>query len=121
MYVNYHKHSCYSNIRTPDSAEKIIDYINRAKELGSNIYSTVEHGFQGNIFDVISLCEENNMNYIYGAEMYYVPSYEENSEGKKDKSNNHIIVIAKNNEGFKQINKALSIANTDGYYYKPIF
>lgn len=119
MYVNYHKHSCYSNIRTPDSAEKIIDYINRAKELGSNIYSTVEHGFQGNIFDVISLCEENNMNYIFGAEMYYVPSYDENLEGKKDKSNNHIIVIAKNNEGFKQINKALSIANTDGYYYKP--
>ena len=118
-YINYHKHSCYSNIRTPDSAEKIIDYINRAKELNSNIYSTVEHGFQGNIFDVISLCEENNMHYIYGAEMYYVPSYEENSEGKKDKSNNHIIVIAKNNEGFKQINKALSIANTDGYYYKP--
>lgn len=119
MYVNYHKHSCYSNIRTPDSAEKIIDYINRAKELGSNIYSTVEHGFQGNIFDVISLCEENNMNYIFGAEMYYVPSYEEDLEGKKDRSNNHIIVIAKNNEGFKQINKALSIANTDGYYYKP--
>ncbi len=119
MYVNYHKHSCYSNIRTPDSAEKIIDYINRAKELGSNIYSTVEHGFQGNIFDVISLCEENNMNYIFGAEMYYVPNYDENLEGKKDKSNNHIIVIAKNNEGFKQINKALSIANTDGYYYKP--
>ena len=118
-YVNYHKHSCYSNIRTPDSAEKIIDYINRAKELNSNIYSTVEHGFQGNIFDVISLCEENNMNYIFGAEMYYVPSYEENSEGKKDKSNNHIVVVAKNNEGFKQINKALSIANTDGYYYKP--
>lgn len=118
-YVNYHKHSCYSNIRTPDSAEKIIDYINRAKELGSDIYSTVEHGFQGNIFDVISLCEENNMNYIFGAEMYYVPNYDENLEGKKDKSNNHIIVIAKNNEGFKQINKALSIANTDGYYYKP--
>lgn len=118
-YINYHKHSCYSNIRTPDSAEKIIDYINRAKELNSNIYSTVEHGFQGNIFDVISLCEENNMNYIFGAEMYYVPSYDENLEGKKDKSNNHIIVIAKNNEGFKQINKALSIANTDGYYYKP--
>ena len=118
-YINYHKHSCYSNIRTPDSAEKIIDYINRAKELNSNIYSTVEHGFQGNIFDITSLCEENNMNYIFGAEMYYVPSYDENLEGKKDKSNNHIIVIAKNNEGFKQINKALSIANTDGYYYKP--
>ena len=118
-YVNYHKHSCYSNIRTPDSAEKIIDYINRAKELGSDIYSTVEHGFQGNIFETITLCEENNMHYIYGAEMYYVPSYEENSEGKKDRSNNHIVVIAKNNEGFKEINKALSIANIDGFYHKP--
>ena len=32
-YINYHKHSCYSNIRTPDSAEKIIDYINRAKDM----------------------------------------------------------------------------------------
>ena len=118
-YINYHKHSCYSNIRTPDSVEKIIDYINRAKELGSNIYSTLEHGFQGNIFEVISLCEENNMDYIFGSEMYYVPSYEENDEGKKDRTNSHIVVIAKNNNGFKQINKALSIANEKGFYHKP--
>ena len=118
-YVNYHKHSCYSNIRTPDSAEKITRYIERAKELGSRIYSTVEHGYQGNIFEVMSLCEANDMDYIYGAEMYYAPSYKEDNEGKKDKSNNHIIVIAKNNEGFKEINKALSIANIDGFYHKP--
>lgn len=118
-YINYHKHSCYSNIRTPDSVEKMSAYMKRAKELGSNIYSTVEHGYQGNIFETITQCEANGMDYIFGAEMYYVPSYEENEEGKRDKSNNHIIVIAKTNKGFKEINKALSIANIDGFYHKP--
>ena len=118
-YVNYHKHSCYSNIRSLDSVEKISNYIKRAKELGSRIYSSVEHGYQGNIFEIITQCEANDMDYIYGAEMYYVPSYAEDEEGKKDKSNNHIVVIAKNTEGFKEINKALSIANVDGFYHKP--
>ncbi|WP_219719701.1 PHP domain-containing protein, partial [Clostridioides difficile] len=45
---------------------------------------------------------------------YYV-----NDINEKDRGNYHLIVIAKNNDGYKQINKALSLANKNGYYYKP--
>lgn len=118
-YVNYHKHSSLSNIKVPDSALKMTDYIKRAKELNHTIVSSVEHGFQGDIFTLNRLCLESNLDYIFGAEFYYVPSFENKEDGKKDGTNTHLIVIRKNHEGYKKINKALSIANEDGFYRRP--
>ena len=114
MYHNYHKHTCYSNLRTLDCVSKPIDYIKRAKELGHTAYFTTEHGWQGNLWEAYTLCEQNGIKCISGAEVYYVDDRHE-----QDKSNYHLIVICKNKDGMKQLNKILSLANTDGYYYKP--
>ena len=114
MYHNYHKHTCYSNLRTLDCVSKPIDYIKRAKELGHTAYFTTEHGWQGNLWEAYTLCEQNDIKCISGAEVYYVDNRHE-----QDKSNYHLIVICKNRDGMKQLNKILSLANTDGYYYKP--
>ena len=114
MYHNYHKHTCYSNLRTLDCVSKPIDYIKRAKELGHTAYFTTEHGWQGNLWEAYTLCEQNDIKCISGAEVYYVDDRHE-----QDKSNYHLIVICKNKDGMKQLNKILSLANTDGYYYKP--
>ena len=114
MYHNYHKHTCYSNLRTLDCVSKPIDYINRAKELGHTSYFTTEHGWQGNLWEAYSLCEQNGLKCICGAEVYYV-----DDRHQQDKSNYHLIIICKNKDGMKQLNKILSSANTDGYYYKP--
>ena len=113
-YNNYHKHTHYSNLRTLDVVVKPIDYINRAKELGHNTYFTTEHGWGGNVWEAYSLCKENNMKMIYGVEAYYVDNRKE-----QDRSNFHLIIIAKNFSAYKQINKIMSEANTTGYYYKP--
>ena len=115
-YNNYHKHDVYGNIRALDTITKPIDYIKRAKELDGDkaIFFSTNHGYQGNIFECYNLCKENNVKLIGGVEAYYVPNRLE-----KDKSNYHLVIIAKNKRGFKQINKIMSEANLTGYYYKP--
>lgn len=114
-YVNYHKHTHYSNIRTLDSICKPEDYIKRAIELGHKEYVTTEHGYQGNIYEAQTLCEKYGIKPIYGVEAYYV----DDMNDKSSRDNYHIILIAMNRNGQKQINKIMSLANTEGFYYKP--
>ena len=115
-YNNYHRHDFYSNLRSLDCVVKPIEYIERAKELDGDkaILFTTNHGFQGNIHEYYTLAKENNIKLIVGVEAYYVENRKE-----KDKSNYHIVIIAKNNQGYKEINKIMSEANISGYYYKP--
>lgn len=114
-YNNYHRHTHYSNISTLDCCVKPIDYINRAKELGHTTYFTTEHGWQGNIYEAHKLCLENDLKPIYGVEAYYV----DNMNEKDSRKTYHIIIIAMTNNGRKQINKIISRAYSDGFYYKP--
>lgn len=114
-YNNYHKHTMYSNLRTLDCISKPIDYINRAKELGHTTYFTTEHGYQGNIFEAHTLCQDNDLKCIYGVEAYYVDDIND----KSSRAMYHIILIAMTENARREINKIMSIANTDGYYYKP--
>lgn len=115
-YNNYHKHTCMSNIRSLDCVVQPIEYIKRAKELDGDkaIYFTTEHGWQSDIFTAYTLCKENNVKMIVGAETYYVENRLE-----KDKTNYHLVMIAKNEDGRKDLNKILSEANKSGFYYKP--
>ena len=115
-YNNYHKHTCMSNIRSLDCVVQPIEYIKRAKELDNEnaIYFTTEHGFQGDIFSAYTLCKEHNVKMIVGAEVYYVEDRLE-----KDKTNYHLVMIAKNEDGRKDLNRILSESNKSGFYYKP--
>lgn len=113
-YINYHKHTHYSNVMTLDSITKPEDYCKRAIELGHTEYVTTEHGYQGNIFEVYTLCEKYGLRCIYGVEAYYV-----DNRFDKDKGNYHICLIAMTEEGRKEINAIISQANIDGFYYKP--
>lgn len=134
-YVNFHKHTHQSNVRTIDCVVKPYDYINRALELGHKHYSTVEHGWCGNFLENYELCKKNGLDMIYGAEVYIVkdrhPSIvmeqivDKNGETKnsgmkevKDSSNQHMVIIAKDKEGFYQLNDILSESNRTGFYYK---
>lgn len=114
-YNNYHKHTHYSNLRTIDSITKPIEYIKRSLELGHTTYFTGEHGFQGNIFEAYTLCRENNMKCIYSVEAYYV----DDMNDKTDRTNYHIMLVAMTERARKEINSILSLANSQGFYYKP--
>lgn len=114
-YNNYHKHTMYSNLRTLDCVSKPMDYINRAKELGHTTYFTTEHGYQSNIFEAYTLCQENNLKCIFGVEAYYVDDIND----KSSRTMYHIMLVAMTENARRHINRIMSVANTDGYYYKP--
>lgn len=123
IWVNYHKHTSLSNRYMKDSPLLSIDYWNELKARYGNkscIYTTVEHGWAGNYFkqydDLEKFNKKNgtNIRWIYGAEAYWVKDRHES-----DRSNCHIVLLARTDKGRKAINKILSIANKDGYYARP--
>lgn len=114
-YVNYHRHSHYSNIRTLDCVSKPEDYMKRAVELGHKEYVTTEHGYQGNIFEAYTLCQQYGLKCIYGVEAYYV----DDMHDRTSRTNYHIMLVAMTEKGRKEINRIMSKANQEGFYYKP--
>lgn len=112
-YINYHKHTYYSNIMTPDCIVSVEDYAKRAKELGHTTISALEHGFAGNVFEYYTVAQEYSLKMIFGMEYYYV-----NDRFEKDRTNTHLLVMARNPDGMKQMNSILSEANKSGFYYK---
>lgn len=115
-YENYHKHDSISNIFTPDTHIKTIDYINRIKKLGYGCYYTTNHGSGGDVFESLTLCRQNNIRCLYGIEGYIVKNPLE-----KDKRNYHIVIIPVDNVARKKVNLIVSKANIEGFYYKPRF
>lgn len=113
-YYNYHKHDHKSNPVTLDVVSKLEDYCKRAIELGHDAIFTTNHGIQGDIFEATTLAHQYNLKLIVGAEGYYVSDRKE-----KDKSNRHIILIALNHEGIRELNYIISESFTTGFYYKP--
>lgn len=113
-YNNYHKHTHYSNVHTPDSIAKVEDYAKRAIELGHTSLATTEHGYAGNIFEYYDVAKKYGLKFVFGIEYYYV-----NDRFEKDKTNSHLMVLAKNKRGMKQMLKIMSEASKTGYYYKP--
>lgn len=111
---NYHTHKSYSNIFVADSAAVNEDYAKRAVELGHKVISSVEHGWQGYYFETYELAKKYDLKFIFGAEAYWVKNRLE-----KDRTNCHIIMLAKNENGRRAINSILSTANEDGYYFRP--
>lgn len=121
-FVNFHCHSEYSNVTTPDVVIRNEDRINRAKELGHTVASGVEHGTAGNFFEFYDICKEKNIKPLLGTEAYFVKDRIVNdgrSVKEKDSTNAHLILLAKNENGRKAINKVISESNRSGYYYKP--
>lgn len=113
-YENIHSHSMYSNIYTPDSIISKEDIAIRAKELGHQTISLVEHGYFSNIFEVYPIAKEYNLKMIFGSEVYFVKDRFE-----KDMTNAHLLIVAKNEKGKKELTGIISEANKTGFYGKP--
>ena len=113
-YENIHSHSYYSNIMTHDSVISRADIAKRAVELGHKTLSCLEHGYCGNLFEAYDIAQEHGLNLIFGTEFYYVKNRFE-----KDRTNSHVLVVAKNEIGREAITGLISEANTTGFYGRP--
>ena len=118
-YNNYHKHDHKGNPWSLDVFVKEEDYCKRAVELGHNTVFTTNHGVQGDIFTWLECSKRYGLKMIYGTEAYYVHNRLADSDGNRDRSNRHLIVIARNNDGVMQLNDIMSEAHTSGFYYRP--
>jgi DNA polymerase III alpha subunit len=103
----------YSNIITPDAVVTNEDYAKRATELGHKLLSTLEHGYCGRYIEGYDLADKYGLKFIAGTETYLVKNRLE-----KDRTNAHLILLAKNENGRQAINDIISEANISGYYYK---
>lgn len=99
---------------TLDCVVKNIDYIKRSLELGCKNYFTTQHGWTGKFLEAYDLCKQNGLKMVYSAELYMVKNRKE-----KDSSNYHVVLIAKNQDGFYELNSIMSESNRSGFYYKP--
>lgn len=90
------------------------DYAKRAVELGHSILSCCEHGWQGRYIECHDLAKQYGLKFLFAAEAYWVWDRHE-----EDRSNCHIWIGAKNENGREWINEVLSQANEDGFYYQP--
>lgn len=113
-FQNYHKHTYYSNPYTPDCTVSPKEYAIRAKEVGAELLSSVEHGWCGNVWEYYKTAKENELKLLIGTEAYAVKDRHE-----ADRTNAHICLLAKNENGRQALNDILSEANLTGFYAKP--
>lgn len=109
-YVIYHCHSDFSLL---DSATKFSAYIDKAKECGMKAIGFSEHGNVYNWIGKKQACDKAGLKYIHAQEFYITADIEE-----KIRDNYHCILIARNFEGVKELNRLSSVAfQKDGHFY----
>ena len=113
-YVPLHVHTSRNSVG--DSILKLDEYIKKAKELGLDTLCITGHGSLADMYDFYFKCVENNIKPIIGCEIYLTPDMENKT---KDSETYHMILLAKNNEGLKNLINIVSIASLKGFYKKP--
>ena len=115
-FVHLHVHSEFSLL---DGANRIKDLPVRAKELGMDAMAITDHGVMFGAIDFYKACKENGVKPILGCEVYVAPRKMSDKDPMIDQKYNHLILLAKDNNGYKNLIKLVSLGFTDGYYYKP--
>ena len=115
-FVHLHVHTEYSLL---DGANRISELIDRTKELGMDSIAITDHGVMYGVIDFYKMAKSKGIKPIIGCEAYVSPgSRFDKQNGRTDKSM-HIILLAKNNTGYKNLMKLVSIGFMEGFYYKP--
>ncbi len=115
-FVHLHIHSEFSLL---DGANRIKDLPVRAKELGMDSIAITDHGVMFGAIDFYKACKANGVKPIIGCEVYVAPRSRLDKDPSIDSKYNHLILLAKNNEGYKNLSKLVSLSFVEGFYYKP--
>ncbi len=109
--VHLHNHSDASLL---DGLSRVPDIVERAKELGHEAIAITDHGNVFNAWSFYKEAKKKGIKPILGVEAYICNDIKE-----KNRKQNHITLLAKSYQGLRTINKLLTIANTEGFYYYP--
>ena len=113
-FVHLHVHSEYSLL---DGAARIGDIVSRARELGQNAIALTDHGAMYGIIDFYKAAKSAGIKPILGMEAYIVEDMAEKTAKQREYA--HLILLAKDNEGYKNLMRLCSRGFIEGYYYKP--
>ena len=114
-FCHLHLHNEYSIL---DGFGKASDYVKRAKELGFEYLALTNHGNVDGLLNFQKACKKENIKSILGCEAYIAKDLKIKEKGDKRK---HITLLVKNEIGWKNLLKMVTVSNLDGFYYRPRF
>ena len=115
-FVHLHNHTHYSLL---DGLTKIDELINLAKEDGAPAVAITDHGVMYGVVEFYQKCKKAGIKPIIGVEAYLAPASRHDKNTRADGHSFHLLLLAKNNEGYQNLIKLTSIAHLEGFYYKP--
>ena len=118
QFIHLHTHSHYSLL---DGLSKLEDLIDSAKKHKMSAMALTDHGNMYGIIEFYKLAKKAGIKPIIGVEAYMTAGsrLDRSAEAGGTKRYYHLTLLAKNLEGYKNLIKLVTIANLEGYYYKP--
>src|SRR3989338_1213746 len=115
-FVHLHCHTEYSLL---DGLAKIPKLLKRVKDLGMNSLAITDHGAMYGAVNFYLRCKEEGVKPIIGCEAYVARRSHLDKEGKVDTEPFHLLLLAQNDIGYKNLMQLVTVAHLEGYYYKP--
>jgi len=115
-FVHLHVHSHYSLL---DGLSKVPEIVAKAKEQGSPAIALTDHGVMYGAIELYKACKKQGIKPIIGNEIYLSRKDGEGPSASGRKDYHHLTLLAKNEEGYKNLIKMTTFAHLEGYYYKP--
>lgn len=115
-FTHLHVHTEYSLL---DGACRIEELVKKAKELDMTSLAITDHGAMYGVVEFFKQAKKVGIKPILGFEAYVSPRGMTDKDPQKDKNQYHLVLLAENQEGFKNIMKLCSTGFVEGYYYKP--
>jgi DNA polymerase III subunit alpha len=114
-FVHLHVHTEYSLL---DGAARVNDLVKTAKELGMPAVAMTDHGVMYGAIEFYKACKKEGIKPIIGCEIYVTDNRREKSAGQKAPMH-HLVLLAKDNQGYRNLMHIVSAAWLEGFYYKP--
>lgn len=115
-FVHLHNHTEYSLL---DGSERIPDLISRIKELGMKSIAITDHGVMYGCAEFYKTAVEQGIKPIIGCEVYVASKSMSDRQGNGERDAYHLVLLVKNETGYKNLMEIVSKASIDGFYYKP--
>lgn len=115
-FVHLHVHSEFSLL---DGLSRPTDLASRARELDMPAIALTDHGVMYGIVDFFRACKEEGVRPIAGIEIYVGPRRMSDRDPQKDRSPYHLVLLAENQAGYRNLLQIATAAQLDGFYYKP--